>query len=205
MEGSVNPILAITGGIPLKSLVERNRRWISWAVSLPMLGYLLISPINETSHLSAFMEYGGFFLLIVAAVGRIWTSLYISGRKDTQLITDGPFSLCRNPLYLFSFIGVEGFVLASENPLLALLMIPIFWGYYHFVIQGEEKRLGRIFGANYDLYCKNTPRIFPRFSNFHSRTVVDIDLRVMKSVLLDASCFLLLIVLIELLEQFKLS
>ena len=189
----------------MKTFAERNRRSISWVITLPLLGYLLVTPIHEASLLSPFMEYGGFVLLIIAAVGRIWTSLYICGRKDAQLITDGPFSLCRNPLYLFSFIGAEGFVLAAENPLLAVLMPLLFWGYYYFVIKGEEDRLAKIFGPRYEAYCKTTPRILPDFSNYRSRTSVEIDLGVMKHVLLDASCFLILIVLIEILELFKLG
>lgn len=189
----------------MKNFFERHRNKLSWTITLPMLGYLMVSPINEELPLAPFMEYGGFALLIIAAVGRIWSSLYICGRKDNELTTDGPFSLCRNPLYLFSFLGAVGFMLAAENLLLAALIVPVFWGYYHFVIQGEEKRLLEIFGQSYTDYCKTTPRLIPKFSNYHSRKAVMIDLRIMKSSILDASCFLVLIVLIELLEQFKLS
>jgi len=189
----------------LKNFFERHRRLISWLVTVPMLVILFRSPINEGSPWSPVMEYGGFAMLIVAAVGRIWTSLFICGRKDTELVTDGPFSLCRNPLYLFSFVGAVGLMLAAENFWLAALMIPVFWGYYHFVIRGEERRLAAIFGPSYEAYKKETPRVFPRFSNYRSRGSVEIKLPVMNRAILDASLFLVLIVLIELLEEFKLG
>jgi hypothetical protein len=32
----------------------------------------------------------------VASLGRMWCSLYIAGSKDKELITNGPYSLCRN-------------------------------------------------------------------------------------------------------------
>jgi protein-S-isoprenylcysteine O-methyltransferase Ste14 len=44
-------------------------------------------------------------LAAMIASHRLWCSLYISGYKNSQLITSGPYSLCRNPLYFFSFVG----------------------------------------------------------------------------------------------------
>lgn len=189
--------------VDLKNFFERHRQGLSWAITLPMLAYLVMAPIHEDSLLGSLMEYSGFTLLIIATLGRIWSTLFICGRKDTRLVDDGPFSLCRNPLYLFSFIGAIGFMLAAQNLLLSALIIPVFWTYYHFVIRGEEKRLSLIFGQSYINYCKNTPRLFPKFSRYHSREVVDLDLRIMTRSMLDSSCFLFLIVIIEVLEQIK--
>ena len=189
----------------MKNFFERHRRLISWLVTVPMLVILFRTPISEASPWSSVMEYGGFAMLIVAAVGRIWTSLFICNRKDTELVTDGPFSVCRNPLYLFSFIGAVGLMLAAENPWLAALMVPVFWGYYHFVIRGEERRLAGIFGSAYEAYREKTPRVFPRLSNYRSRESVQVTLPVMNRAILDASLFLVLILLVELLEEFKLG
>ena len=40
-----------------------------------------------------------------------WATLYVGGRKETVLVTDGPYSACCNPLYL------ESFFLAVAAPL----------------------------------------------------------------------------------------
>jgi protein-S-isoprenylcysteine O-methyltransferase Ste14 len=35
---------------------------------------------------------------------RLWSTLYIGGRKRVVLVSDGPYSLCRNPLYVGTFL-----------------------------------------------------------------------------------------------------
>lgn len=187
----------------MKNFFERHRSFLSWIIVVPILFLLFLSPIPETSFLGSYSEYLGFFLLIIAAIGRIWTSLYICGKKDSELITEGPFSICRNPLYVFSFIGAVGLMLAGESLILAGLMVPIFWGYYHFVIKGEEQRLELLFGDEYKTYCHKTPRIVPKLSLYHSVSNIRIELKTMERSILDASCFLILIVMIEVLEQIK--
>ena len=50
------------------------------------------------------MSIFGFILVVFGCFGRIWASLYIEGNKTKNLITAGPFSMVRNPLYFFSLI-----------------------------------------------------------------------------------------------------
>lgn len=50
----------------------------------------------------------GLFLAAIAAMARIWCAVYIEGHKTKTIITMGPYSMCRNPRYLFSRI-VKGF------------------------------------------------------------------------------------------------
>src|SRR5882757_8547660 len=48
------------------------------------------------------VEWVGVVLIVLCVMGRTWASLYIAGRKGEKLVSDGPYSVCRNPLYLFS-------------------------------------------------------------------------------------------------------
>jgi protein-S-isoprenylcysteine O-methyltransferase Ste14 len=50
----------------------------------------------------------GFVLIVLAAFGRIWSSLYISGYKEDRVVSEGPNAIVRNPLYISSFFGVFG-------------------------------------------------------------------------------------------------
>ena len=50
----------------------------------------------------------GMFLVAIGSLGRMWCSLYIAGYKDQVLITQGPYSLTRNPLYFFNVFGALG-------------------------------------------------------------------------------------------------
>jgi protein-S-isoprenylcysteine O-methyltransferase Ste14 len=151
------------------STVERLRKPISRIIAVMLIFMALFTvPVNFEDGLHEALEIFGYLLLITAGLGRIWCSIYIAGRKDKILCTDGPYSLCRNPLYLFSFIGVLGAFLALQSILLAAFASAIFLLYYHFVIRSEERRLLDIFKASFSEYISTTPRFIPSYSSYHS-------------------------------------
>jgi len=108
------------------------------------------------------IEQVGFLLLILAALGRIWSLAYIAGRKNRELCRLGPYSLTRNPLYFFSFVGAVGFTLALQSPLLGCFVAAGFLLYYRAVIRSEECRLRVLHGSEFEEYCVSIPRFFPR-------------------------------------------
>ena len=57
----------------------------------------------------------GCALVGIAIVGRLWCAQYIAGYKDNTLVREGPYSMCRNPLYFFSFLGTIGVGLCTES------------------------------------------------------------------------------------------
>jgi protein-S-isoprenylcysteine O-methyltransferase Ste14 len=109
-----------------------------------------------------FMFLGGIVLAAIGMVGRIWCLTYSSGYKSSELVTQGPYSVCRNPLYFFSFVGLVGIGLATETFTLTLVLIAFFALVYPAVIAGEEEFLRGKFGQSYIAYCERTPRFFPR-------------------------------------------
>lgn len=141
--------------------IEQLRKPISWFFALLLLSFgLLTIPHGFEDAFHESLEFIGFALLIIAGLGRIWCSIYIAGRKDKVLITDGPYSLCRNPLYFFSFLGVIGAFLALQSLLLAGVAALLFLLYYHYVIKSEEKRLVELFGESFLAYRQSTPRLW---------------------------------------------
>ncbi len=103
-------------------------------------------------------------LASIGAFGRIWCSIYIAGRKDSELVQAGPYALCRNPLYFFSMLGSIGVGLATETVTIPLLILLAFVIYYPTVIISEEKRLALLFGEEYIQYKLRVPSFFPRLS-----------------------------------------
>lgn len=181
----------------------RCRKFVSWLVALAFIGLLIftISPGSPANILV--MEIGGMLLISAAVLGRIWCALYIAGRKNVELCRDGPYSVCRNPLYVFSFFGAVGFTLVARSEPLALALILVFTVYHHFVIRAEEARLREIFGVEYDDYCAVVPRVWPRLKLHWSRSSLVIDPRVVGKAILAAAWFLIALCGYEVIEHYR--
>ena len=78
----------------------------------------------ELSTIESFhMCFLGVLMVVFGWFGRIWASLYIEGNKTKNLVTSGPFSMVRNPLYFFSLIMLLGFCLALKAIYLPLALL----------------------------------------------------------------------------------
>ena len=108
----------------------------------------------------------GFFLVVFGALGRLYCTVFLGGHKSKKIIDYGPFSIVRNPLYIFSFICVIGLGLISNN-ILVLLVTPITYIIiYYPLIKREEGFLTEKFGDTYKKYCLRTKRLTPSFKNY---------------------------------------
>jgi len=122
--------------------------------------------LEITSIESLQMSILGFVLVVFGSFGRIWASLYIEGNKTKNLITAGPFSMVRNPLYFFSLIIFIGFSLALKAIYLPLALLLIFVLFHVPTIANEEKKLQDIHGEKFKIYVKSTPRLIPNIFNY---------------------------------------
>ncbi len=123
-----------------------------WPHTQPVVGHLL-----------GFM---GWLLVGIGVMGRIWAGSYICGCKNVKLMTDGPYSLCRNPLYLFSFIGGLGAMLVTQTLLFPAVFALVFLGYYRPVMRSEENTLLDIHGNSFESYQKDVPLFWPQRIRF---------------------------------------
>ncbi len=163
--------------------------------------YILFSPHQGYPPLiQDLSEIAGFILLAVAAFGRIWCLIYVGGKKNDVLMTLGPYSIVRNPLYVFSFLGAVGLGLTVENPMLALFLAVVFAAYYPYVVRKEEKRLIALFGAEYHDYMARTPRWFPRFGSYSEPETITVRPKYVHNSILSAMWFVWAIILWEILE-----
>jgi protein-S-isoprenylcysteine O-methyltransferase Ste14 len=155
-----------------RSPVERLRKPASW-LAIALIGWLWLRLEPEQgSRLVFAAELTGFVAVMAAVLGRVWCALYIAGRKNAELCQDGPYSLVRNPLYVFSFVGSVGVAIATLRWPLAAAVALLFLAYYHAVMRSEEARLKALFPATYPEYCRRVPRFFPRWTGFSSRSTL---------------------------------
>jgi len=185
-----------------RSFIEKKRKILTLLFAI-VSGVLILfsrSRWEEGYLLSDIFFLAGIILVGVATVGRLWCSLYICGHKTKNLITVGPYSVCRNPLYFFSFLGGIGIGFASETLTVTLIILSAFLFYYPFVIRAEEKKLRRIHGSDFDRYMRKTPRFFPSLAGLCEPEEYTVKPRLFKRRAFDALWFVWMAGILELVE-----
>jgi protein-S-isoprenylcysteine O-methyltransferase Ste14 len=120
--------------------------------------------LPSSSFLRVIMLWVGYGLVIIGAFGRVYCSTFIGGRKNKSVIRSGPFSIVRNPLYVFSFIAMLGIGLQSGMWTVTILLALAYAVYYPFVVAKEENFLRHKFDESYEVYLREVPRWIPKFS-----------------------------------------
>ncbi|MDR1482677.1 MAG: isoprenylcysteine carboxylmethyltransferase family protein [Synergistaceae bacterium] len=143
----------------------------------------------------------GIIFVGVGIVGRLWCAQYIAGRKTRTLITEGPYSVCRNPLYFFSLFGGTGVGLCTESLTLTLTILIVFAVLYPVTILNEERALLEIHGESYCDYMSVVPRFLPNWSLFREPTEYTVDTKIFRREVVDAFYFAFIIGLFEMIEE----
>ncbi len=141
----------------------------------------------------------GTLLAVAGFCGRLWCFSYIAGRKKKVLVTGGPYSLCRHPLYFFTLVGGLGLGLCTETLSIPLIFLLAFWMYYPSIIRTEEEFLSINF-SGYDDYKRQVPLFFPSLTRFASEETVVVNARAFLRELSGTAGFLCLLGVIELIE-----
>lgn len=181
--------------------VEKLRIVVSRAFVLATLVLILVSRSGWTDLVADLLFLVGLAFAATAMAGRLWCNAYIAGRKTTSLVTCGPYGLCRNPLYFFSFVGAVGVGLASGMVTVATVLAVGFALYYPAVIKSEEHRLKALHGDAYREYCAVTPAFFPLGRLGQEPASYSIDTRLFRSHVRDALWFIWGAALLKLVEE----
>ncbi|MDR2780764.1 MAG: isoprenylcysteine carboxylmethyltransferase family protein [Synergistaceae bacterium] len=184
--------------------IARHRTKLSQAIGL---FYILLFTFSkkkfetEMPVLTGMMIICGIILVGSGIVGRLWCAQYIAGRKTESLITEGPYSVCRNPLYFFSLLGGTGVGLCTESVILALAIPVLFAVMYPVTILNEERLLMGIHGKLYRDYVSKVPRFIPKWSLFHEPAKYVVDTRIFRREMIDAVYFAYVVGLFEMIEE----
>lgn len=141
----------------------------------------------------------GTLLAVLGFCGRLWCLSYIAGRKKRVLVTGGPYSLCRHPLYFFTMVGGLGLALCTETLSIPLIFLLGFGIHYPSVIRAEDEFLSLNF-PGYDDYKKRVPAFFPRLIPLVDEETVPVNARAFLRELSSAGGSLCLLGVIELIE-----
>jgi protein-S-isoprenylcysteine O-methyltransferase Ste14 len=146
------------------------------------------------------IKWIGVALIFICVCGRTWCSLYIGGRKTSELVTAGPYSISRNPLYVFSIIGAVGVGAQLGSVAVAALAGIFAWTVHWLVVLQEERLLTVEHGDAYSAYLATVPRFLPRFALWRDVDMLQVSPRVVKRTFLDACMFLAAIPIAEVLD-----
>jgi len=128
------------------------------------IGLHFILPIKRIIHSP--YTYLGFFIILFGVALNVWSARLLKKKSatidfyetPTRLVTDGPFRISRNPLYLGGVIlslGIAvllGSLITFVFPIALLLIVDKLY------IPVEEKRLERTFGKEYLEYKQRVRR-----------------------------------------------
>jgi protein-S-isoprenylcysteine O-methyltransferase Ste14 len=81
-----------------------------------------------------------------------------------RLVVVGFYRYVRNPMYLGFFVGWAGLWVVFERVTTVAIKVAsvMVLGVVLFVLLYEEPTLRKMFGAEYEEYCRNVPRWVPR-------------------------------------------
>lgn len=159
-----------------------QRGSLGTAVVVPLTAYVVCSApmISEGSPAAIALNGLGWLAFAGGAALRLWATLYIGGRRGRTVVDQGPYSLCRHPLYLGSLLMLVGagcflksatFLAGTVVPLLIYL-----WG----SIPDEESVLERRVGRSYADYRRRVRLMLPTPSQFSTPDVIPISLHALR-------------------------
>jgi protein-S-isoprenylcysteine O-methyltransferase Ste14 len=134
--------------------------WASrWRVPLAFVlaaGYLILAQPSMVLLLS------GGAIALVGLLLRAWSAGYLA--KNQRLVTSGPYSYARNPLYLGSALLGLGFAAAGRSWIIGVAGAAFFVLVYWPVMKREAQFMRKEFPEAFEPYAKQVPIFFPKLS-----------------------------------------
>jgi protein-S-isoprenylcysteine O-methyltransferase Ste14 len=130
---------------------------LSPIVPMPKVTELLLSAVIAAIGVISI----GICYAAARALGKQW-ALVARVVNDHELITGGPYSHVRNPIYLamFGMLVATGLTISRWQALLAGILVFLIGNEIR--IRSEENLLRETFGSKFDEYASRVPAVFPR-------------------------------------------
>lgn len=169
---------------------------------LQLGGLLLLAPLLflQPALASEAVRALGITLVLFCVAGRMWSVLYVGSRKNVELVTAGPYSMTRNPLYFFSTLGAVGIGLCIGSVVVAFALGLAVYLVLRATAAREAGYLGKLFGSSYEGYARRTPMFWPNPSLYSENAEVTFSPKALRRTFLDGLVFLCAIPLIRAVE-----
>ena len=132
--------------------------WASrWRVPL---GFVLAAAYFILAQPSPALLLSGAVLALAGLVLRAWSAGYLA--KNQRLVTGGPYSYTRNPLYLGSAVMGLGGAVAGRSWIMGVTFAAFFVLVYRPVMEREAQFLQREFPEAFEPYARQVPLFFPK-------------------------------------------
>jgi protein-S-isoprenylcysteine O-methyltransferase Ste14 len=188
------------GGLGLGSVQRRRRRalWIGALLAALAIPFTESSAEEGLAH--ELLEMLGVFFIATGVLGRAWCTLYIGSRKGTEVVATGPYSVSRNPLYLFSFVAVAGIGAQTGSYIMTALLVSVAIIIFLPAILREEGALAARFGEEYARYRSRVPRFGPKLGGWTDMETVVVTPRLFWKTAREGLLFFLVIPYCEAIE-----
>lgn len=175
-------------------------------IRILQLGALLFVPLLFTMN-PAFSGDGndtiekiGVALVLICVTGRMWSILYIGSRKNHELVTKGPYSVTRNPLYFFSVIGAMGMGLYMGSLVMTFALGLALYLVLVTTAAKEAKHLEVLFSDHYRDYARRTPMFWPNPTLYEEGQEILFSPAALRRTFLDGLVFFAAFPAIEVME-----
>ena len=144
---------------------------VIFVILIPLIMWRLSLPVHTNA-----VRVAVFVILAVAGIAlSIWSTIYMKnvgkgnpmdafnheiGTRTVNLMTEGPYRLCRNPMLLGVFIYYVGLVICLGS-WRSFTIFLAFFAAMMAQVHSEEKRLAEDFGEAYLEYKKKTKKLIP--------------------------------------------
>jgi protein-S-isoprenylcysteine O-methyltransferase Ste14 len=187
-------------------IASRSTRRLRFTIVV-LAAVLVLVAVSRRPHATTLtgevLKLAALACIVVATLGRLWTSLFIAGFKDDTLVRSGPYSALRHPLYALSWIAMFGIGLGTRSIAITLALAATFAVVYWKAARGEDSSLLAAHGAAFERYRATTPAVVPRASDYAVPESLEVRPRVLWKAFLDAGSVLGFYALLQLADAMQ--
>jgi protein-S-isoprenylcysteine O-methyltransferase Ste14 len=132
------------------------------------------------------VQLAGVAIVAAAALGRVWTSAFIAGRKDATLVRSGPYSAVRHPLYSLSLLAMLGIGLVTRSVTITAALLLFSLVVYARAARREDSVLAGMHGDDHAGFAAGTPAFWPDAAAYRVPESIELRPRVFWKAFLDA-------------------